>query len=350
MTQKTVRANDVGYGNNKFTTSNLGKAADGSAQVGVFPSIVAKAKSTESVGDLFGLAQSNNIAVQANNANFIVGDTALNHTDGTSGRNLNPNFPISDPYLALVRGSLYRMAVSAIDLLVVGLPMNTYNVHKDALRERLIGGHTIPNPYKKDRPNAGNQFSVEVKAARVLPQPVGALIAYSMPRGLYGKVAKQTNLVLDVGYGTFDWFLAEGIVAQDARCGAYQGGVSALLMAVADHINPDLKAMTRILRDIDNALNGQDSTFYAAGKDHNISDFTSIVELKAQDQINAMLHSVKSMTDVRNVVLTGGGATIFKPIIEKMLPGLQLLVDENPIFSNVLGFQMYGEATISQSA
>lgn len=306
--RKIVRAIDVGYGNNKFILSHIHGDDGRDTPVNSFPSIVVPEARNRSFKSIFGEGDAQSVIIPSGTVNYVVGPAALDATNGTLGRNLQANFSTTEEYLALVRGALYNMAVPKIDMLIVGLPMNTFHAHKDGLRNRLICAHAIPNPRQKLNPHADKATVVEVVDVRVLPQPVGAFYSYTLPRNLYDQMSDETNLILDVGYGTFDWFLAYGVRPQITRCDAYPGGVAAIAMAIADQIDPSLRLSPRVMQHIDEALDERRADFYAKGSRHKIADFKSVASSKIGEQVNAMFASVQSLSDVQNVLLTGGGS------------------------------------------
>jgi plasmid segregation protein ParM len=61
-----------------------------------------------------------------------------------------------------------------------------------------------------------------------------------------------------------------------------------------------------------------------------------------------MTSSVGDMSDVNNIILTGGGADLFYDELVKAIPGRTIIRDDNPIYSNVCGFQMVGEQWASE--
>lgn len=146
MTQPIVRAIDVGYGNTKFVALRQGA---GEVHCGIFPSIAPQASvSSDLGGDLFQRRNTANILV--NGVRYEVGKDSRLAQDVSYGRTLDPGFASTDAYIALIRGAIYYMGVDVIDVLVVGLPVNTYESNRGELEQRLVGDHLIPSPRTKD--------------------------------------------------------------------------------------------------------------------------------------------------------------------------------------------------------
>lgn len=334
---KITRSIDVGYGNTKFTTTDVA----GAFKCSMFPSIAPPPKKKLSVsGGIFD--QGEMIQLEIDGANYLVGKDAESAAATNTRRMLDPEFSTTNVYLALVRGALYYMREPKIDMLVLGLPLTTYETHRDKLRERMIGGHLIPNSHRRNNPSAPEFMSVELANVRILPQPVGAFFNYSIPRNLYSKMSGQINLVLDIGHGTFDWFLAQGNRPITARCDGYRGGISKVIDAVADAIGAG-KQNFNVLSMIDKGLRTK-QTVEINGKEYDLDkDYRNVADNAIREAIGAMIHSVGDMEDVNNIILTGGGADLFYDEVCKNIPGRTIIKDDNPIFSNVCGFQMVGE-------
>jgi plasmid segregation protein ParM len=340
-----ARAIDVGYGNTKFTTAN--RKQDYGCEF--FPSIAPT--STNEVTIAGGMmSNSEFVNVEVDGKYYAVGKEAHYQASTGTTRILDQGFALTNDYLALVRGALHYMALPKIDMLVLGLPMNTYKDQnlRDALRARMIGGHTVPNPNLRKNKFAPALFSVEVSAVRILPQPVGAFFNYCIPRGVYQEMNAQTNLVIDVGHGTFDWFVAKGNKPINARCDAYFGGVSQIVRAVADALSPNAKTNLFIMENIDTAIRTGNPLSFKGEKINVREKFKAVIDDTVRKAVSAMMASTGSLDDVDNIFVTGGGASIYRDLIQQALPDRKLIIDEDPIYSNVRGFQAVGEQWASE--
>lgn len=84
------------------------------------------------------------------------------------------------------------------------------------------------------------ESEVEITNCRVIPQPVGAFFDHSLRSGTYERMRSQTNLLIDIGYYTLDWIVADGVKMINARSGAHNGGMSAILRTMADAIGSEI--------------------------------------------------------------------------------------------------------------
>ncbi|ANJ76299.1 PRTRC system protein D [Ralstonia insidiosa] len=334
-TPAIVRAIDVGYGNTKHTLSQLDIDMD--VKVGLFPSLAPRATQSDFTGGL--MAKVDRIVVQVDGENYSVGADALAESKGIYKREVASAYSTSRAYRALFLGALQKMRLNAIDYMVVGLPLTTYDRYSKELTELLTGTHEVPNPVAHDQ-----VLKVDVRRVKVFPQPSGAFYNYAVPRKLLQSMSQQTNLVLDPGYGTLDWFVTEGAKPLTGRCSATPKSVWAVISAVADHIGPDLTSNPRTMSRIDNALR-TGSPLTINGKTIDISPFKPLVDQIVADAINEMLMSIGNLSDIDNILITGGGAHLFVDHVKKELGKThsQIHVDTDPVYSNVRGFQYAGE-------
>lgn len=344
MDDLIVRSIDTGHGNTKFTTMH---SVDGFG-CDMFPSIAPQSRSNNLSGGVFTSGKC--IEVPIDGARHIVGKDSSKDAISSTQRIVDKGFSLSNVYLALVRGALSYMQQPKIDLLVLGLPLTTYQSHRELLREKMVGGHMIFNPARATNSLAPEFMSVEVSSVRVVPQPVGAFFNYSLPRGLFTSMNDQRNLVLDVGFGTFDWFVADGNTPIKGRCGANQGGISSVVNAVADAFGSDLKSNFEMMNRIDKALRNR-SSFMCNGKEVDLMKlYWTTAENAIRESISSMLEGIGALQDIDNIILTGGGANLFYDEVVKAIPSHIIVKEDNPVFSNVQGFQAVGEMWAKEMA
>lgn len=330
-----VRAIDVGYGNTKFIALRQGA---GEVHCGLFPSICPQAAaSSDLAGDVF--QRRNTVNVLVDKVRYEVGKDARLAQDVSYGRTLDPGFAETDAYLALVRGAIYYMGVDHIDVLVVGLPVNTYETRRAELEKRLVGDHPIPSPRSS---GSTDDRIVHVGHVRVLPQPIGAFFDYSLQGDRLQRMKKEMNLVIDPGYFTLDWVVAQGVKVINARSGAHSGGMSAILTAVGEAVSRDIGTQLTDYSSIDDALRfGTKPRFF--GKDFDLTPYLPLAYEKARQFVSVLANKVGPAADIDNILLAGGGAEFFKDIVADKFKHHTISVTPDPVFANVRGFQFAGE-------
>lgn len=338
-----VRALDVGYGNTKFVVKH--ETLSSKVHCEKFPSKTANPSSTD-LGAGF-TKNGETVVVEVGDNKFEVGpavETKLGTHDVSSV--LDEHYVGTDAYMALTLGAMNYMAKEMgddqdqIDMLVVGLPVSTYESKKDALTEKMIGTHSI----------AGNRL-IHIKSVKVFPQPLGAFFNFMFSeeeadRLSIEDMSGQTNLVIDPGHFSFDWLLAKGMTPIAPRSGATYRGMSAYIKAVADDIVKATGALHSLV------LSGLESSF-RDGKQYRLRGTPYDIEphkAKAQSVItgavNELANSVGDGTDIDNILLVGGGAEIYREAIEAKFPHNRILVSKEPVFANVVGFQLAGERSL----
>ncbi len=334
MSSQVVKAVDVGYGNTKYTVL----VADGNIQCGVFPSIAPQASNGSDLSS--GLMQRRNtIVVDVNGVRYEVGKDAHLAVDATHGRVLDPNYCMTDAYMALLRGALYYMGAPEIDLLVLGLPVNTHKQYQKALEEKAVGRHPVPF-------RSGEQECV-VKNVKVIPQPIGAFYDHSSQSGTYDRMRVQMNLLIDVGYYTLDWVVACGVKMNEARSGAENGGMSAVLQTMAKTISDEMGEPVTNLKLIEDALlTSTNPSFY--GKEFDITKHMKGGKKKAEQFVSVLANRVGSSMDITNIILAGGGAEFFREVLQEKFKKHTIVTTEDPVFANVRGFQRAGSSLMEQ--
>ncbi|MDP1613776.1 MAG: PRTRC system protein D [Sulfuritalea sp.] len=342
MSKPIVRAIDVGYGSTKFTVLRQGPSE---IHCGLFPSI---APQTASIPDLGGdLFQRRNTAVvEVNGVRYEVGKDAMLAKDASYGRTLDADYALTDAYMALLRGAIYYMGVDRIDVMVVGLPMGTLEAKRLELEKRLIGNHAIPSPRSKG--DDAKDRIVHVEHVRVLAQPIGAFFDYSMQEGRFQKMRQEMNLVIDPGYFTLDWVVAQGVKIITARSGAHSGGMSAVLSTIGESIARDIGEQLPDYSSIDDALRcGNHPRFF--GKEFDLSKYIPLAKDKARQFVAVLANKVGPAADIDNILIAGGGAEFFCDLVAEKFPKHNIQITPDPVFANVRGFQFAGELWANQN-
>ena len=329
-----VRAIDVGYGNTKYTTL----ITDGKIECGVFPSLAPQASGGPDLAA--GLMQRRNtVVVAVEGVHYEVGKDAKLAQDATHGRVLDPDYSMTDAHMALIRGALYYMGQQKIDLLVLGLPVNTFEKYHQSLAQRVVGKHDIP---ARGKDGVGATTEVEVASCRVIPQPIGAFFEHASRAGTYDRMRSQMNLLIDIGYYTLDWLVADGVKMINARSGAHCGGMSAVLRAMGDAIGSHLGEQISDLSIIEDAVrNGTKPRFY--GKEFDITEYIKIGKAKAEQFVSVLVNKVGSSMDISNIILAGGGSAFFHDVLADKFPRHEIITAGEPVFANVRGFLRAGQ-------
>lgn len=325
MSTPQVRAADIGYGNSKYVRH---VSPEGVIVCSSFPSVAPQASANSLSMGVLGRRKT--VTVEVNNAIYEVGeDSTISRAN--HGRTLDTDYCLSDVYSALLYGAFKMMNVDELDMLVLGLPVSTYSTHRERLAEKFKTRHSL-----------GGGKSVVVNNCLVVPQPIGGFYSYAIDNNLLNQMKNEVNLLLDPGFFTFDWLVTNGTKPIDARCGAANnGGMAEILTSIKKAVEDQEKKDAGDISRIDNALrNG--TPYKVHGKEVDLTPLRKHGEKVAMEAINKMVHNVASLADIDNVIVVGGGAEFFKPLLEAKIHQ-EIRVVEAPLYANCRGFQYIGE-------
>lgn len=319
-----IRSVDVGYGNVKYVASRT----DEGIRCKMFPSWAPLA--SDLALDSGMRRTRDTTIVEVDEVRYEIGPDSRLGLKAHNVRILNNDYATSQEYLALLRGALSYMHVSEIHLLVVGLPVSLMNGRAQSLIRRLKGVHRL-----------ADGRSVHVHHVWALAQPLGGFYDHALGQGAADMLSDQVNLIIDPGYYTVDWLTTFGAKVMPERTGSFPGGVHAILQAMARGIGEQLGVSFTDIDAIDRALiNGK---LRLGGQTLDLSPHWQRAQPRVHEVMNAIANSVGDALDVENVILVGGGARLFEPVLRKRFHAARVIVAPEPIFANVRGFQAAGE-------
>lgn len=324
-----IRALDIGYGACKYVH---GIQRNGDPLVDSFPSIVKQFNgSKDSL-----ITHKNTCVITINGQRYEAGKDMDAAFDGASNRTLHGDFIETDEYLVLLRTALHYIGQSTIDLLVVGLPVSYIDAKSGSLRKLIIGTHQV------------NDQQITVKDIHVVPQPIGGFMSMVKTNNIAPNIVKaQRNLLIDPGFFTVDYITARGLKEISNLSGSSPYGVHALLARICKHISKDFKINYDNISSVDEGLHtGYFSLF---GKEVNLDKYVKKSLSVFQPAINEICNKIGDGREVGKIILVGGGAKYFEPLLKKAFPQHAIIKCESPQFSNVLGFQFIGELKLNTS-
>eukprot|EP01034_Spumella_vulgaris_P036450 gene36451-44957_t len=220
-------------------------------------------------------------------------------------------------YLALLLGALHYMQVDRIDLLVVGLPVATYKIKSlvAALERRLTGEHEL-----------GKGRRVKVVRAKALAQPAGA---------------DALRLIVDPGRRTFDWLVTQGMQQIDKRSHSVPRGMHDVLQTIIEGISRATGSHYRDYDTVDYALRtGKKPVVFQ--QEYDLARHLPLARKIPEQAIAEMMHYVGDASDIRNIILVGGGAFFYRNALKGAFPNHTIHELKDTIFANVKGFQQAG--------
>ncbi|MGI9293972.1 MAG: PRTRC system protein D [Pseudomonadales bacterium] len=317
----TIRAIDIGYGNTKFVTSALGT----NIECDLLPSRAPLHARSRMGGD-GAISGRRNILIDVNGRTYEVGpDTELFKGPPI----LHDDYTDTDEYLALYRAALARMRAPLINALVTGLPVSQLDKKKAGLQRRLSGKHLV----------SGGRY-VNVETVHVFAQPLGGLVDHCLLQhgGWNKELDESVNLLVDPGYYTLDWVVAQGLTEVPELSGSFPAGMSNLVYSVGERIAEATgKPFSQHSR-LDQAL--RRGSLQLRGQTIDLSNYTNDLGYLWHDALTTMKNNVG--TDFDRVYLVGGGAQFLQNELQAVFPDHPISVASNSVFANVRGFQAIG--------
>jgi plasmid segregation protein ParM len=347
-----VRAIDVGFGLVKLSL----RTADGVGFVN-FPSMAIPADA--SAVRTLGTRRRDTYDVPVHGANYEVGrDVGLAQAGGSFGRDVTDEFYRGPIYEALTKGALRYMAEagdSAIDLLVLGLPVNQYNDAKrrDYLRSTFEGDIEI-----------GDGKKIKVRKVIVQAQPMGGYAALDDHLDELNRVITNTKgalkpittgeelddlavLMVDPGEHTLDWLLIQqGTINPRASGAASDAGRHRVVRAVLESLAADVGRPLgpAVMPRINEALR-QNQPVKLSGMAHDLTRYEPVIMSDIEDSINRMVDGLRDAHEIIDlIVIVGGHPERYREMLSRRFPAIPVFVMPESMSANVRGFQMIGEA------
>jgi len=332
VTNPQVLSVDVGYGNTKYVTSY---PENGEITCDLFPSIAVRPRKNVISAGLSD--QSHTVIVEVNGQLYEVGKGTEDLGAARQAKQCTNEYINTDQYMAFLKGALYFAKASNISLLAVGLPVQNMRSKMGELRDMLIGQHELVPGH-----------TVNIQDVVVYPQPLGGLWYQGVTGGVWDILKKGRNLVIDPGYFTLDWLTTKNLQPNVVRSGSFPGGMFSILEMVAGEIEQEegLASGDLSLTDLDTGLRGGD--FRIWGHHYNLFKFSDLISRTILHSLNDMMSSVGKDIDIDNIVVVGGAAGIFGPVIKHRFPKHRVYTVQDPIYGNVKGFQFMALQDINQ--
>jgi plasmid segregation protein ParM len=331
-TNPIIRSIDLGFGFVKYDELNDTNELEYKS----FPALAPRASSTDMSAGILG--RRDTVVVDVDGTKYEIGPDSADLETSDVVRALNDSYIFTDQYKALTLGALFYMQEKVIDLLVVGLPVSNLHQGND-LYKILKGEHRV-----------NDEFSVDVKEVLVLAQPIGGLY-YCMKcveNEDFEDLKDEKNLVIDPGFLTFDFVLANGDKPNENKSDSKPGGVSKILEAIARSISEKYKIRYDNLSAIDKGLRKSNRKIKISGKPEALEEHIKNTKSVLESSITYMTNLVGDGSDIDNIIVVGGGARIFEKAIKAHYPDRDIHIVEDSQYANVKGYQKAGEEHYSK--
>ena len=325
---------DIGFG---FT-----KCTDGNARL-LFKSVVGEAKELQ-YREQLGASdkQTPYLHLEIDGRGLFAGDLAERQSSVRS-YTLDQDQLISDFAKSLGMAALSKMVEDNEPVhIVTGLPVRYFRRHSEQLAQLLTGSHAV-----KTFDPAGNakKITVKVEKVRVVPQPFGSIFGRMLNdigRVSDARMAQQKIGVIDVGFRTADYSIADKTRYSERGSGTSDAGISQAFEIIASALQEKSGVSVELYR-LYEAV--QEGSIKVRGKTY---DLARITERAFSQLATAIASEVNRLWnddwDIDLIVLTGGGGAVLAPHLAKLVQGEILPVDStvDARFNNATGYWKYG--------
>lgn len=252
-------------------------------------------------------------------------------------RELNPDYPASQAYLALFYAGLIAACPegNVIDCLVTGLPVHHYfDPQKvDALEKRLTGVHQVTAKTK-----------IEVKQVKIVAQPVGTMLDVYSRHEDADLFPESTVLVVDPGFFSLDWVLFKNGILNKQSSGTSLKAMSIMIEAIYDGIRADYGVSPR-QANIEIALQSGKTQLAFRGTRLDITPYIDKAKLTVAQAALADLRTEMRFMENESldfVLMGGGGASFYQDEVNRLYPDSKIIVSEKSVSTNAYGFWVHG--------
>lgn len=326
------RAIDVGYGWTKFTVGEL-RNQNGVLDVAVDAFQSAPFPKPITI-DTAGLARGPRLwTVRVKGQDMAVSEAPAMLAGGASLRVRGDNYVNTTAYEVCMAAAVKSMNLNHIDHLVVGTPVGNFDHVRAVLQDKYRDGIRFDDRH------------VAIGSLRVIVQPVGGLIWHYLATQRGGEIKGVNRLLVDVGYGTLDWVVANGLVVNGSRSGSASFGVSSFIEGAYGVVRDGRSGIDKdatLLDGLDGLL-VRGIPMYYRGKKWERSDLEEMIAPKAQQAVQSILSHIGDAGTLQSVVLMGGGAPLYQTALASAFHPLEVEVISAARYANVKGFQAVAE-------
>ena len=257
--------------------------------------------------------------------NFILDGTNYSIGDGEFSTDWNKSR--KENLIPMLFYAIAKCSKEDINQVVIGLPIQQYKAEKEALKS-LIEANRV-----KEIVVDGIKRNILISDIEIAPE--GAAAYNNLSTEIRSKIGKRQLLIIDVGGLTTDICLFKDKSIMDVK--TVPVGMLNIYQEIVDHINSKFVQNFK-LEDGEDVL--RDGLFIN-GEYKDIS-FIKPILVKNFNSIWKEVQ-LKFNTSTGYVLLTGGGSNVLRQAFKNRL-GNNLLISENSLFDNALGFKRVGES------
>lgn len=268
------------------------------------------------ISEMISFNEKNNFVLDG--VNYSIGEGEFS-TDWNKSRKEN--------LLPMLFYSIAKCSREEINQVVIGLPIQQYKKEKEMLKKQ------IENNRVKEIIIGGERRNILISDIDIAPE--GAAAYYNLSQEIKNKIGTRQLIIVDIGGRTTDVCIFKNKAITDVK--TIPVGMLNIYQEIVDHVNTEyiesfkLEEGEQILKE-GLLINGvyKDNSFIKPILIKNFNSIWKEIQLKFN-------------TSLGYVLLTGGGSGVLKQAFKNRL-GNSLLMSDNPLFDNALGFKKVGES------
>lgn len=285
--------------------------------------------------------QTPGIRVEVEGDQYVVGVPQSEFPSQT--RQLATDYTRTPQYKALFFGALSLQPSDEIEVLVTGLPVDVYRKGAEVewLAQLMRGKHEI-----------GDGRIVDVKDVEVIPQPLGSFLScVEGSKDDRESLASETVLVVDPGFFSCDYtLLSQGRIVGECsnhNCHAMSRFVEEMGKEIVAEFGGAVPFSV-----LEEVVRAKKTEVYLQSIKRDISGiYARVAKRVIADATKDILNRMRSLDLVVNiVVLTGGGASYWAEEIGSYFPGAKIVLTEDPVAANAMGFYHHARVAYVDAA
>jgi len=227
--------------------------------------------------------------------------------------------------------------------LVTGLPIGSYQKHKDELAKLLVGEHKV---VLTDASGKREEKSLSISKVRVIPQPFGSL--FNLMLNDLGEMADKRLVrekigIIDVGFRTADYTISDKMRYSERGSRTTDSGIARAFNVIATKLREESGVNIELYR------------LYEAIDRGNIKIRGKVYDLKGMTEqvfgqlATAVANEVDRLWaddwDLDAIVITGGGGAVLAKHLQPLLNGEVVVLDPklDMRLYNVQGYRKFGQ-------
>jgi len=227
--------------------------------------------------------------------------------------------------------------------LVTGLPIGSYQKHKDELAKLLLGEHQVA---LVDASGKREEKSISISKVRVIPQPFGTLFNQMLNDSgelVDKRLVREKIGIIDVGFRTADYTISDQMRYSERGSRTTDSGIARAFNVIATKLRESSGVNVELYRLYEAIDRG---SIKIRGKSYDLKGMTEqVFGQLATSVANEVDRLWADDWDMDAIVITGGGGAVLAKHLQPLLKGEVLALDPkiDKRLYNVQGYRKFGQ-------